>query len=319
MPTLIVAPPTIAGYAHERYAGSLSEFGRPQGLAGCGGWVLVRSVPGSEFYDAMGCYPLFACHDWRRLADDLGELTGRLASLVLVADPFGNFTPRLLEACFPDRVVAFKQHFVVDLSRSAATFVSAHHRRNVHKALQRVDVERCLAPRAHLDEWLGLYAELIERHQIQGIARFSPAAFAAQLAVPGLVAFRAISQSETVGMLLWYVQGEVAYYHLGAFSPAGYATGAAFALFQGALDYFAAQGLSWLDLGAGAGLSDDADGLTRFKQGWATGTRPAYLCGRILNPGQYIQAVACRTTATADYFPVYRAGEFQPSSAPGMN
>ena len=45
----------------------------------------------------------------------------------------------------------------------------------------------------------------------------------------------------------------------------------------------------WLALGGSAGPieGDATDGLSRFKAGWATGTRQTYLCGRVLQPDTY--------------------------------
>ena len=83
----------------------------------------------------MGAYPLFACEDWHGLAGDLGELDGRLASVALVTDPFGNFDEALLNASF-DRVLAFKDHFLVDLSRPPESFVSSNHRYKARRALK---------------------------------------------------------------------------------------------------------------------------------------------------------------------------------------
>ena len=61
---------------------------------------------------------------------------------------------------------------------------------------------------------------------------FSRGAFAAQLDVPGLVAFRAADdRAATVGMVLWYARARVGYYHLAAYSPRGYAEKASYALF----------------------------------------------------------------------------------------
>jgi hypothetical protein len=113
-------------------------------------------------------------------------------------------------------------------------------------------------------------------------------------------------------MLLWYVQGPVAYYHLGAYSPRGYELRASFALFWFATEYFAARGLKWLNLGAGAGIKDDGrDGLSRFKKGWSTGTRPAYLCGRVFDRPAYKKLTTETNLTGTRYFPVYRAGEFR--------
>jgi hypothetical protein len=161
------------------------------------------------------------------------------------------------------------------------------------------------------DVWCNLYAHLSERHGIRGIATFSRESFAAQMRVPGLVAFQALTGGETAGMTLWYVQEEVAYYHLGAYSAAGYRTGASFALFRAALECFREVGLRWADLGAGAGLSPEADdGLSRFKRGWATGTRTAYLCGAILDPEAWAALTVQAVPGITTYFPAYRVGEF---------
>ncbi len=89
-------------------------------------------------------------------------------------------------------------------------------------------------------------------------------------------------------MTLWYRGDDRAYYHLAAYSPRGYELKASFALFWHAHEVFAREGVRWLALGAGAGIdNDELDGLTRFKSGWATVTRTAYLCGRIFDEQAY--------------------------------
>ena len=55
-------------------------------------------------------------------------------------------------------------------------------------------------------------------------------------------------------------------------------------------------------------------GLREFKRGWSTGTRPAYLCGRILQPQRYAELAEERGPGERSYFPAYRAGEFGPAS-----
>ncbi|HET6977590.1 MAG TPA: GNAT family N-acetyltransferase [Pyrinomonadaceae bacterium] len=300
------------GYSHPGYAASLAEFGKPRALPRSSGWILERPILGTPYRDAMGCYPLFACRDWSRLDLDLEELRSELVTLTVVADPFGNHDPAQLGKCFPTLVTPFKEHLVTELSGSPESFVATQHRRKAQKALERVDIERVADPTAFADQWIELYANLVQRHGIRGLTVFSAASFRAQLAVPGISLFRVISGHETVGMTLWYTNREVAYYHLGAYSDLGYELEASFALFWYVLESFSSQGLQWLDLGAGAGLStkDRSDGLTRFKRGWATGTRMAYLCGRIFDHSKYEQAVRARNLNAGDYFPPYRTGEF---------
>jgi hypothetical protein len=298
------------GYSHRSYAEALKEFGAPRHLSRSGGWLLERSIPETSFRDAMGCYPLFACEDWSKLDQDLNELGDELVSVALVADPFGNHDPELLQKCFPDRVVPFKEHLVTDLSQSPDSFVDQQHRRKARRALERLNVEYCDDALQFVDDWNKLYANLIKRHAIQGLSAFSAASFKAQLAVPGISMFRASQDGETVGMTLWYADRGVAYYHLGAYSDAGYELEASFALFWRVLEHFTNPGTRWLNLGAGAGLANEADGLTRFKRGWATGTRPAYFCGRIFDRQKYEEAMSARHIEASEYFPAYRKGEF---------
>jgi len=300
------------GYSHPDYAASLTEFGRPRALPRSSGRLLERPIIHTPYRDAMGCYPLFACSDWSRLNLDLEELNDDLVSVAIVADPFGDHDEVQLRKCFPTVVSPFKEHMVTDLSRSPESFVRPQHRHKARKALEHLDIERCEEPTQFANEWIKLYGNLIQRHGIRGLAAFSATSFKAQLAVPGISMFRATLNNETVGMILWYTDREVAYYHLGAYSEQGYKLGASFALFWRALEYFSSEKVKWLNLGAGAGLSskDGADGLTRFKRGWATGTRTVYFCGRIFDQLKYAEAMRSRNITTTDYFPAYREGEF---------
>lgn len=302
---------SAAGYLHGAYAASLAQHGTRMMLPRSGGWILRREVSGFPYYDATGCYPLFACRNWRELATDLLELDDDLVTVSAVTDPFGDYDDDLLTECFPHLAKQFKEHLVIDLHERPEHYVSRHHQRYARKALREVEVEQCLQPVALLDEWVALYAALVDRHGITGIPAFSRLAFTRQLAVPGIVAFRATREERTLGMLLWYLQGERAYYHLGAYSERGYELRASFALFWSAIEHFAASGVRWLNLGAGAGpTANGSDGLTRFKRGWSNATRFAYLCGRIFNERAYQEMTRASGMTASGYFPAYRTGEF---------
>jgi Acetyltransferase (GNAT) domain len=321
------------GYLSAAYAASLAEFGTALALPGSGSWLLRRAVAPAGPTDAMGPYPLFCCRDWDALADDLADLgaradrdqpsprdggTGALAaaevpiSVVVVTDPFGDHHPAALNSAFPARVAPFKEHFVADLSRPLSSFVSTHHRR--YALRDAVAVERCAQPLDWLDDWCALYQNLCARHAIRGIPALSRPAFARQLAVPGLHAFRASAGGVTVGMVLWYRQNDVAYYHLAAYSDEGYRLRASFPLFWLAFEHLAAAGVGWASLGAGASAGAGAsgqgtDGLIRFKRGWSTATRTTYLCGRIFRPDVYATLAQARGCGDSKYFPAYRHGE----------
>lgn len=299
------------GYLHPLYAGSLREFGEPLELPSSQGWVLRRSIPATAYFDSMGCYPMFMCRDWSKLGKDLQQIREHMISISLVTDSFGKYTQQELEFHFKDIARPYKQHFIIDLQRSPVHYIAAHHQRNARKALKNVTVEICPEPLQFLNEWCMLYDNLIERHHIKGITRFSREVFTTQLTIPGLVVFRASVNGETVGMLLWYLQNEVGYYHLGAYNSIGYEQNASFALFWRLIEYFADSGLKWLNLGAGAGsYNDGQDGLSRFKRGWATSTRTAYFCGRIFDRQKYQQIIEQKNIPSTDFFPAYRLGEF---------
>ena len=278
----------MTGYLHRRYAESLAEFGTPQQLSG--GWILEREIPGAPYKDAMGLYPLFCCQDWGGLGEDINNLKD-LVSLVLVTDPLGDYEHNDLVSCF-DVIQIFKQHFIVNLENVQ---ISRHHRRNARKAREQVRVEQ---GGKWLGDWKWLYENLMRRHSIRGMTRFSDLSFEKQFKVPGLEVFRASQNGEAVAMLLWYVQGDKGYYHLGASSEKGYELKASFALFEASILYFS-QSLRWLCLGAGVGKN----GLTRFKRGWTNETRPAYLCGKVLDRKVYRELTG---STGGGFFPAYR-------------
>lgn len=310
----------VSGYLHPGYAESLSEFGSPLLLPRSNGSILIRRIPDTEYHDATAPYPLLFCLDWSQLPVDLDALgtvspsvhgAPNLVSMTAVTDPFADVDESLFRRSFVDVVRPFKEHFVVDLKGDFERSISSHHRRNARKAAKILEVTAHACSEHLLDDWLELYSNLIRRHHIRGVARFSRTSFERQFQVPGLVAFTATHNGQTVGMILWYVQSRRAYYHLGAYSDVGYELGASFALFTRAIEHFHAEGLDWLNLGAGAGLTVDSDdGLTRFKRGWASSTRTTYLCGRIFDQSTYDELSRAHAPAGTDFFPAYRVGEF---------
>jgi len=300
---------TATGYGSRQYAEALSEFGTPLELPRCSGWVLQRPIPGTPHLDAMGCYPVFACRDWSRLRDDIEALPDGLVSLALVTDAFGNWSEPLLRRCF-DRVLRFKDHFVYDLAFPPEQHVSWSHRRNARSALRHLWVEVTTDAARHLDEWAALYGALVERRRITGIRAFSAGSFARQLRVPGVTMFRAFHGHDVIAAQLWYTDDDVAYSHLTTGGHAAYTRGAVDALHWSALQHFRGR-VRWLDLGGGAGLtSDGRDGLSAFKRGWSTASRPVFFCGRILDPPRYAQILREQHVPETDYFPAYRQGEF---------
>jgi Acetyltransferase (GNAT) domain len=303
--------PSPSGYGHPAYAAAVADGRTVRTLPRCGGALIVREIGQEGRQDAVGPYPIFSCPDWSGLDRDLSELASDLVSVAIVADPFGGWTEDLLRRAFPEVLLRFKEHYVVRLGTDPLAHVHPHHRRNVSLGRRAVEVDVVSDLEAFAPDWEALYRDLVARHEIVGPAAFSARSLAAQLLVPGMVALRARRAAETVGACLWYEQGDVAYYHLAAYAPAGYELRASYALFARAFELFAERGLAWASLGAGAGSSaDPSDGLSRFKRGWSTGTRVAWFGGRILQPDVY-DRLARAVPSAGHWFPSYRQGEVE--------
>jgi hypothetical protein len=298
------------GYLDPEYAGSLKEFGVPCQLPRSGAWVLERPIPGSPYRDAMGCYPLLACQDWTKLPEDLAALGEKWVSLSFVADPFGDFDPADLQSYFTDVFFPFKQHYVIDLDLPLDEIGGQRRRKHARRALRQVEIEITEDPIRYKDDWTDLYGNLIRKHNIQGIRKFSPQSFQKLLSIPGAVLIRALIDGKTVGAQIYLVQKDVVHVHLGASTEQGYEIGITYALEWASLEYFKGKA-RWLNLGGGVGISgSEADGLGQYKSGWATGTRWTYFCGRVFNRAQYDELTHARGIGATAYFPAYRQGEF---------
>jgi hypothetical protein len=246
----------------------------------------------------MGLYLFMCCKHWGGLKDDIPRLRHDLISLVAVTSPFHGPTMDDLDVFDFSR--PYKEHYFIDLENVS---ISTHHRRNVDKALEQTETSVSRMPVVWGDEWVALYDNLITRHGIQGLTKFSHKSLMRQLAVPGATIVRATHGGDTACMLVWYTQGDVAYYHLGASSERGYDLRASYAAFWASIEHFKDK-VKTLSLGAGAGVEDDPDnGLTRFKRGWSNGTMQTYLCGKVLDRKRYDKLSRGKREG---FFPAYR-------------
>jgi hypothetical protein len=240
----------------------------------------------------------------------LDAIHEELVSLALVTDPFGDFSLEQLQTCF-DVVRPFKEHVVVDLDRPREEVVTKHHRKMARRALRCMSVLRCDRPEDLLDPWTALYSHLIATRNVTGPAAFSKRSLRLQLGVPGASLFVAEHGREIIGAALTYRQGDVAYAHLTAFSDLGYKLGAGYALKWVQMDYYRGQA-RWLNLGGVPGLDDTGnEGLRWYKRGWSRETKEVYFCGRVFDHDAYALLSRARATTGTDYFPAYRAGEFE--------
>ena len=124
-----------------------------------------------------------------------------------------------------------------------------------------------------------------------------------------MTAFTATAEGQIVAAHLWYQVGEVAHSHLAASDPIGDRVSAMYALYASAIEHFRSRA-RWINLGGGAGVRHENDGLAKFKNGWTNDTRVAYFCGRVLDAARYRQLAGTDQVVADGYFPAYRRGEF---------
>lgn len=286
-------------YAARHYAEALAGSGDVLDVPEWRAFALRRPI-GGRAADAAGVYPLAILPKDAELEAGLARLQARgIISTVLVLDPLLAPPIAALRQAF-DICRPFKTHYLID--RAQAPFApTKHHRQEIRRGLRRCTVDQAdLAD--HLTAWRGLYAELVVRRSIRGVADFSPSYFDVLAADPSLVAFVARVHGEVAGMALWFAAGGVVYNHLTAVGAAGYAAGASYALYDAAINHF---GDGVINLGGGAGSGDGQGGLADFKRGFANTEIQSWLCGAVLDAEAYAElSVGIPST---DFFPAYRA------------
>jgi len=299
----------MQGYLHPFYAQSFSEIGEPIFLPKSRGWLIKRKIPGTQYYDAMGPYPLFFCENWDDLTDDLENLKGQIISVSFVINPFPINLNDNFKYYF-DVYYAYKDHYILDLSIPLNQSISKSRRKDARRALRNISIEIKSTQEIDVYEWEELYRNLIDRHNIKGIRSFSHESFRKQLSIPDIYYFRGLNKGEIVGGNLFIIQNNVAYYHLSAQIDIGYKLDTSYAIMWSAIE-FLSEKVKWLNLGGTTNFSsNEKSGLDQFKNGWSSGTAPSFFCGKILNKNLYIELLKSKNLTDNAWFPVYRKNEF---------
>lgn len=164
-----------------------------------------------------------------------------------------------------DVVRTVKRRWIVDVTGDFERAVSPQHLRRAERALAGIAIEPCSDPPQYAAEWSRCYQAFAEARGMRGAAAFPERSLVAQLSVPGLRMYRALSGGRTVGFSLWMIQAPYAYGHLAAYTDDGRRHGVAYAFYREILRDLRTLGVARVDLGAG--LADD-DGRARWKSGW---------------------------------------------------
>jgi hypothetical protein len=289
-------------YASEDYVRSLAHAGRALAVPEWDCHVLVRPIDGVAREDAIGAYPLAVLAPGADLPGGLARLReAGLVSVVLVLDD--RLRPNLesLDREF-GMVRRFKSHFVDDRRLGPAAY-DKHHRYEIRRAMARVEAREIILG-DHLPAWKALYGELSARHTLGGLHAFPDAYHEALARLPGLRTFGAFMDGRLVSAHLFVTHEGYAVSHLAASSREAYANGSAYAVNAVAVELLT--DCEVINFGGGAGAGDDpADGLVRFKNGFANRIAAAWLCGAVLDSVAY-QALG-GDAAENGFFPAYRA------------
>ena len=288
-------------YASKTYARSLVHAGTAFAVPEWGSHVLTRPIAGSALKDATGAYPLAVLAVDADVEAGLVRLAAAgLVSAVMVVDD--RLRPGLdrMEAAFGG-VRRFKSHFVYDRTLGPPAY-DKHHRYEIRRAAGRVEA-REIDLAHHLPAWIALYDELSARHGLGGVHAF-PALHHKTLAhLAGVRTFGAFLEGELVSAHIFVTDAGYAVSHLAASSPEGYRNGAAYAV--NALAIETLTDCEAINFGGGAGAGDDpADGLVRFKKGFANHIAASWLCGAILDAEAYRALSA--DVGDNGFFPAYR-------------
>jgi len=305
----------VPPYATREYAQTLRHVGQPLFVPPWGTWVIVRDIA-SGLRDAMGTYPVACLAEDADLEEGLALLRrDGLVSVTLVVDGLRGPPLDSMRSAF-GFWRPFKTHYLVDQAADEYR-PSRHHQLEVRRAQRRGVTVQEVRLADILDGWVGLYRELTVRHRVGPVQSFPRDSFVALLACEGLTAIGAFLASELVACHLWFEHDGLVRSHLGASNADGYASSAAYAVYDYSLRRCHGKVAS---LGGAAGANPGGDdGLARFKAGFSNATGTSYVLGSVLDPVAYTQlSSACAMPNADGYFPAYRAprGAPAPSTVP---
>lgn len=307
------------GYASFAYARCLEHVGEPVQLRRSGLTVLARPIKGTTRHDLMGPYPLMPIEDPAALAADLDDLArgdDPPVTFVAVTEPILTRDTDGLCTIFGKFARPFKRHYLVDPRLPEEERVSEHHAKELRRARRFATFEFVDAVTGR-DDFMLLYEGLVRRLGLSGAPAFPAVSLAAQLELDGALGVRAVeADGRTTAFALVLRDGPFAWYHLAAQDDLGRKHQAGYGALAEALRLLAEDDVRLVDLGAAAGLEENAnDGLTKFKSGFAAtdgrdATSLAWLVGRITDPTAYATLSSGRRT---DFFPNYRASQAEES------
>ncbi len=265
--------------------------------------VIQRRIRG-QYYDLLGVYPFVHEVDVALLELDLQELSSDVVSLVMVADPFCS--PQMLENTTHWEVSRpFKRQSMLNLQTDDAPPWSKNLRRDIRIGTASNDLSWAKPGADSARTFWNLYQRIVEKHQVDGIARLSEKSIEQQLSCQGASMLIATDSKQVSGAAIIFRVGDWANLHLMAVHPGAMKSCAGAALLAQTIEQLRAEGSRLFNLGGSAGLQDAAnDGLWKFKKRWGDCTGETALLGKVLNPSAY--QTLCSGRQRRPFFPAYR-------------
>lgn len=300
--------PGIPFYNSTDYCACLEGFGTPHMLDETSGYLLRRRIPGTCLDDLVFPYPMFRVTDEGSLLGSLhsGRACGAVTATI-VTDPLAAFIPSTDEW---DVALKWKTHLIVDNSLPSANLFSDKVCYYTRRARGRFGFEVGLAPDdrpALLNDWMRLWAILVERHGLRGLKALSRGYFEGLFSLDGVLP-AVLSDGDGIhGIHIWIVDGTDAYSHLHASDALAYDCSANYLLYSEELKLLSELGCRRCLLGSASG-SGGEDGLFAFKRQFANASADNHLLGLVMDRAAYA-GLTGSPVHEGGYFPAYRRGE----------
>ncbi len=281
------------------YGQALSHLGDPVTAPGAPWPVIVRPIPGSSRYDAMGPWPYGSPLSQAGAAALIPALKSQgLVSLNAMIKPGCPLDDQRL-AAYGVQVARLKDHFVYQRGAALPQW-SKKTRYNLAAARREWRVQ----PFALIDHWRQLAAYHAELALRRGFSRITnvPADYFRSLAqIPDIIALGAFDAGNlSAALIVARYTGEI-HFTIIAGNAQAYARRAFYALYQDAIQRWSADH----DLYMGsAPAAANQGGLARFKNRFATHRVPIFMLRAILDPEAYAALASQR--GQPGYFPAYR-------------
>lgn len=288
---------------------------------------IKREVPyivdGVRYFDAITPYGyggpvIVECKDKEKLLEAYSEAYAEHCKAERIVDEFVRFHPLAENALDFGGIyeAEYNRHtLAVDLTDEnySAVQFSPDCRNMIRKAIKKGVTVKVDAECEHLDSFINLYYETLNKNEASDYYYFSKEYFETLKNIDGckLILINGYVDGEIIASSVFMCSEEYMHYHLSATNPEFYSYAANNLILACAVEYGMEHGLKWLHLGGGLSGSEK-DNLFRFKRSFGRtekNLKDFYLGKAIIMPdvyGKLCELSKADGVENADFFPAYR-------------